>query len=144
MKKAGYSVIIIIVLILGFFISIPVVNNVCADNVRKTLLEIPLPEQTEIVGSVSNAGKFVGNGNGMQYLGAILLKSQLNLEEVKKHYSLYGEHADECIVEEGTSISFDMLVVSFSVETKEDVQYYVVYSWGDGITPFSELDIRGH
>ena len=49
---------------------------------EKELCETPLPEKTELIESISRAGKLTGNGNGMQYFGAILIRSDLSLEEL--------------------------------------------------------------
>lgn len=144
MKKKIALIGIGVALLAAFWISIPVVNNMTADKVKKELLDTPLPEHTEIMDSFSQAGKLAGNGNGMQYLGAILIKSELTLEEINAHYAQYKEHADSYVIVEGSSVSLDMTVVTFSVDIQQDEQYYVVYSWGTGIKPFSELDIRGH
>jgi len=34
--------------------------------------------------------------------------------------------------------------LSFDAELLNNKQYYIVYSWGSGIKPFSLLDIRGN
>ena len=86
MKKAKIAGICLIVLILAAFVSVPVYNNYCAYNVEKMLCETPLPEQTELIEAISQAGKLTGNGNGMQYFGAILIKSELSLEELDAYY----------------------------------------------------------
>ncbi len=144
MKKTIALIGVILAILAVFWISIPTVNNMCAASVKNALLETPLPAKTEVVGSFSQAGKMAGNGNGMQYLGAILIKSTLPLDEIKSHYTQYGDVASEYIIAEGTEVSFDMTVVAFQADLEKDAQYYVVYSWGEGIKPFSELDIRGH
>ncbi|MBQ8824665.1 MAG: hypothetical protein IJZ64_05465, partial [Ruminococcus sp.] len=77
-----------------FIISIPIINNYSASKVKKELCNIPLPSNTEIIESISKAGKLVGNGNGMQYFGAILIKSNLSLQELKNYYSQYKKSVD--------------------------------------------------
>ena len=69
-------------LLIGGVISIPLINNHTAYKVEKELCETPLPEKTELIESISRAGKLTGNGNGMQYFGAILIRSDLSLEEL--------------------------------------------------------------
>lgn len=73
--------------------------NYCAYNVEKMLCETPLPEQTELIEAISKAGKLTGNGNGMQYFGAILIKSELSLEELETYYSDYRSNEWEYLVE---------------------------------------------
>ena len=89
MKKTKIAGICLIVLILAAFVSVSVYNNYCAYNVEKMLCETPLPEQTELIEAISQTGKLTGNGNGMQYFGAILIKSELSLEELETYYSDY-------------------------------------------------------
>ena len=135
-----------IVLILAAFVSVPVYNNYCAYNVEKMLCETPLPEQTELIEAISQAGKLTGNGNGMQYFGAILIRSDLSLEELDAYYSRYRSNEWECLVkiQEGQSIEgIDHGTLQFAEEIK-DRGYYIVYSWGSGNSLLDELDIRGH
>ncbi|MGN1179921.1 MAG: hypothetical protein ACI4SD_01815 [Suilimivivens sp.] len=129
-----------------FMVSVPIVNDYTALRTAKELEKIPMPEQTELVECISRAGKLVGNGNGMQFLGCILIKSNLTLEELKAYYSAYAEKEWECVVEKQTTqeLQFlDHVNILFDTEIKED-NYYIVYSWGEGMEFFSEFDIRGH
>ena len=99
-----------------------------------------------MIESLSQAGKLTGNGNGMQYFGAILIRSELSLEELDAYYSDYRSNEWECLVEtqEGQSIEvIDHGTLQFAKEIK-DSGYYIVYSWGSGNSLLEELDIRGH
>ena len=99
-----------------------------------------------MIESLSQAGKLTGNGNGMQYFGAILIRSDLSLEELDAYYSGYRSNEWECLVEtqEGQSIEvIDYETLQFSEEIKGSC-YYIVYSWGSGKSLLEELDIRGH
>ena len=148
MKKYTKNIIIVLVLLLLMFsISIPIVNNISAYLVASELKEIPLPERTEYIDSVSKAAKMTGNGNGMQYMGAILVESELSLKELDEYFADYRTEEWECIVEaqEGQNVNcVEHGTLSFDEKMSSDKQYYIVYSWGSGIEPFSELDIRGH
>ena len=147
MRKTVKIIGIVIVLsLIGFMVSVPMVNDCSALRTARELEEIPLPEQTEYIESISKAGKLVGNGNGMQFLGGILVKSDLTLEELEAYYSAYAEREWECVVEKQTAqeLQFlDHVNISFDTKIKED-NYYIVYSWGEGMEIFSEFDIRGH
>lgn len=105
-----------------------------------------MPEKTKIIDSVSLAGKLVGNGNGMQYFGAILLKSKLSLNDLEDYYSVYQKNDWSYVVEAQKTQIIEMVEhsrISFS-EKIDDEGYYIVYSWGDGPEILEELDIRGH
>ena len=99
-----------------------------------------------MIESLSQAGKLTGNGNGMQYFGAILIRSELSLEELETYYSDYRSNEWEYLVEiqEGQSIKvIEHKALQFSEEI-EDSGYYIVYSWGSGNSLLKELDMRGH
>ena len=146
MKKLKLVGILVAVVLIGGVISISFINNNIAYKVEKELCETPLPEKTELIESISRAGKLTGNGNGMQYFGAILIRSDLSLEELDAYYSGYRSNEWECLVEtqEGQSIEvIDHETLPFSEEIKGS-GYYIVYSWGSGKSLLEELDIRGH
>ncbi len=146
MKKLKLAGMLAAVVLIGGVISISFINNNIAYKVEKELCETPLPEKTELIESISRAGKLTGNGNGMQYFGAILIRSDLSLEELDAYYSGYRSNEWECLVEtqEGQSIGvIDHETLQFSEEIK-DSGYYILYSWGSGNSLLEELDIRGH
>ncbi len=135
---------ILVLLLLSFIISIPLVNNYSARCVENELLDIPLPSDTEFVESISEAGKLVGNGNGMQYFGAILVKSELSLDELTEYYNGYNKNI-MVKKQNGNSIEFiEHGVLAFESEINGSDSYYTVCMFGDGIAPFSHLDLRGH
>ena len=82
----------------------------------------------------------------MQYIGGILIKSGLSLQELKSYYSQYATNGWECIVEKQTDKQISFIehgTISFNSDINGD-NYYVVYSWGSTNSIFSELDLRGH
>ena len=146
MKKLKLVGILAAVVLIGGVISIPLINNQTAYKVEKELCETSLPEKTELIESLSQAGKLTGNGNGMQYFGAILIRSDLSLEELDAYYSGYRSNEWECLVEtqEGKTIEvIDHGTLQFSEEIK-DSGCYIVYSWGNGNSLLEESNIRGH
>lgn len=84
--KVILSVFIITILIF-FFLSI--INDYTSKQVTKDLLQVPLPEKTDVIEEFSRSGKLEGNGNGMQFFGAILIQSDLSLEELNEYYTDY-------------------------------------------------------
>lgn len=142
---------VIIVLIVVFaFLSVcgvaPIVNNHTAKKTAYELVQLPLPNSTELIETVYKAGKLVGCGNGMQYFGAILIESELSLEELKEYYLQFVDSEWECVVEH--QVDADVKIIEHGALTfKTDVEgenYYIIYSWGHGNEFFSEFDIRGH
>lgn len=146
MKKVVLIILTVFFLgIIGLIVSIPIVNNIISDKVAADVKSTPLPEGTEYIEKFSKAGKVVGNGNGMQYLGGILIKSDLPLESIQKYYQQYTDKDYEYIVEKqsGNNIS---VIEHGNLKLKSDVEgddYYIVYSWGGYYGFWSEFDIRG-
>lgn len=141
-KSVGISAAIVLT---GAVFSVPLINNHIAGQVETELCETPLPEGTELIESLSKAGKLNGNGNGMQYFGGILISSNLSLEELNDYYSDYRSSDWEYLVEvqEGQRVR---AIEHGGVYFSEEIQgsgYYIVYSWGSGNDLLEELDIRG-
>lgn len=145
MKKIIKIILIIILTLpLAFLLLVPLANNYSAAKVANRLKNIPLPEKTEYIDSVSAAGKLIGNGNGMEYLGAILIQSELSEDDLNQYYA---EEDGDCWVsaQKGKYIDFiEHGTVFFSGDMLPDKQYYIVCAWGEGIEPFTMFDLRGH
>ncbi len=147
MKKLLITIILIVVIIfLSVLVAAPIVNDNIAKKTADKLVDLPLPSNTEFIETVYLAGKLVGNGNGMQYFGAILIKSGLSLEELKEYYLKFAKDEWECMVER--QIDTDIKIIEHrKVTFKTNVEgenYYIIYSWGSNNTIFHEFDIRGH
>lgn len=138
MKKILIPICVIAVLVCFVAVFIPLSNDRAAENIAKQL-ESSVPADTVIIESVSKAGKLTGNGNGMQYFGAVLIKSGLTPDELSDFYS-------GAVVKKQTSQKIEVIEhVSLSFETVIDGDnYYIVYKFGDSSLPFANLDIRGH
>ena len=88
---------VITALIIGFAVSIPIVNDSVARDVEMRLLDLPLPAGAERIDSMSQAGRIVGNGNGMQYFGALLIRSDDSADELQRFYTDHQEAIDLAI-----------------------------------------------
>lgn len=138
------TMVFIAVLLLFFAVVVPIVNNAIALGVEKDLKKLSLPEKTELVESTSLAGKMIGNGNGMQYLGAILIKSDLSLDALQAYYADYDGTVEP-------QLNADVRVamnkeLSFR-HAEYGAGYYIVYRWGDApdwIQDWLDTDLRGH
>ena len=118
------------------------VNDAYAARAEKKLKQLPMPQHTEYVESFSKAGKLSGNGNGMQYYCAMLITSELTLQQLQDHYGQY----DNCYVYEQNTAGIDELhgSIRFNTDPVPDNAYRVEL-WGDS-PPwfFTDFDIRGH
>lgn len=146
MKKRTIIIVTIVVVFLVFLVCIPIVNDGIAKKITEKIKDTDIPNNSEYAESFSAAGKLVGNGNGMQYFGGILIKSELSLEELKTYYSQFAQNEWEYIVENQTCRNVQIIehgILTLSTDIEGD-NYFIVYSWGDNDTVFDELDIRGH
>ena len=153
--KKLFTVLISAVIILPAvsYCLITVANNRIADKIEAELIEYPLPENTALVDSVSVAGKLVGSGNGMQYMGAILIESRLTEEELRDYYCSDLDHVE---VRKQKTAKIDFINsgdYSFSGFFDDDGKtYYSISCWdakrsetyGDFIACLLDLDIRAH
>ena len=148
LKFTGLVIVLLIILsITACAISISFANDYSADKTAKEIKEIPLPENTEFVELISRAGKFTGNGNGMQYFGAMLIKSDLSLAELDEYYSAYRENEWDYVVEVQDSREVECIEHShiwFSTDVEPSESYYIVYSWGSAVSSLGDFDLRGH
>lgn len=159
MKKKWLYIFIPIVALLitlspiAAYFGIVAANNGIANHVEKELKSYPLPEDAILFDSVSLTGKLVGNGNGMQYMGSILLISDLTEEEL---YEYYSQSFDYVEVRKQESQVIDFINVSgYSFELFGDPNHHDHYSvtcWGSpkdiGLGEFAtvllNMDLRGH
>ncbi|MDE7288955.1 MAG: hypothetical protein K2N71_05550 [Oscillospiraceae bacterium] len=147
MKKVLVIVVLTIAIIFSsVLIAAPIINDSIAEKTANEIVDLPLPNSTEFIEYIYKAGKLVGNGNGMQYFGAILIKSELSLDELKEYYLEFADSEWKFIVE--NQINTDVRTIEHGKLTfKTDIDgnnYYIVYSWGNNNTIFHEFDIRGH
>lgn len=142
--------IILAALLLLIALVIPIVNNAIALGVERELKTLPLPADTRCVESISIAAKVSGNGNGMQYYGALLLESELSLEKLQAHYAAYaGDRMNFAIVkpQEGQQLPGVDHPYTFTSVLEEGKAYYGVYGYDYSekvLQGWLNMDIRGH
>lgn len=145
-------IILFILLIIGLPLYIVLMNNEIANRTTEELANTQLPENTQMVDTISIAGKVSGNGNGMQYFGAVLLKTDLSEEELDTYYQQYRGNSSKFLIKKQETEKIEVIdkpgyyFQTFNEEDKE--KYYILYSYGsaDGIflEELLELDLRGH
>ena len=152
MKKAKRRFLFLVIVIIASYIGIVITNNAIADKVEKDLVAYPFPANTELIDSISIAGKLTGNGNGMQYMGAILVDSDLNEKELKEYYNLRFDYIE---VRKQESATLDFIHPGYSFDDFPETQegaYYSITCWddnrretfGDLIAGVLDFDFRGH
>ena len=135
----GTAAVVLVLAVLGFILAVPAVNDSLAQATAAEVKAAGLPENTTFIESFSGANKYVGNGNGIQYLGGMLIKSSLTADELRAFYPDFFVD-----VQAGKSLGF---IEHGKLELESDVKgngYYIVYKWDERDTIFADLDLRGH
>ena len=134
------------VALIALILSIPIVNNRAAERTRDALLRAPLPQGATLVDSLSAAGKLTGNGNGMQYFGAILIESEMTLDELNAYYEPFRAGEWDFRLEE--QVGRDIGVIengNYAFEkVASDNSAYILYSWGDCDYFLRNWDLRAY
>lgn len=161
LKKIGLSLLVtplvIIVLFVSLFLIIPLVNNVNLSKFEKQFSKHQLPPETTIVEKESILGKLNGNGNGLDFLAAILVDSSLSVDELTSYYTketfknakrsgeypvitevlpVTGAAVDSVHLEHG-SLTFDALK---DIADYSGYYFIILYDGGYG----ASFDLRGH
>ena len=86
MKRLIAAIAALIALFALAQLTVFIVNDRIAAGLERRLLSAALPQDARIIGSKSTAGKKLGNGNGMQRFGAMLVESGLGDYELVRLY----------------------------------------------------------
>ena len=140
------SIIAIMVLSIVGYIGIVITNDCVANRIEKNLQAYELPANTVLVDSLSVAEKLVGNGNGMQYMGCLLVESELSQEELEAHYRAAFDFIE---VHELAGAQLDFIRPSYSFagfSPEEGKTYYAVacFDTSGKLPDILDFDIRGH
>lgn len=160
LKKVFIGVILTPLVICSLFVALlfinPVVNNIRLGFFASQINEGHLPEKTVIVEKEASCGKLNGNGNGMDYLSATLIKSELSMDKLKQHF-LSIPYRPARIINK-YDVEIEVLPAMYMLESlyyergeiyfeelrsKKDYSgYYIVIIYDGGYS--SGFDIRGH
>ena len=146
-----------VALIAIVFISVVIIyvaNDSIAKGLEKQLLACEHPTGIEIIDSISVAGKMEGNGNGMQWFGIMLIKSDMSEDALGEWYEKQlstGENEYISVLKQETSKVFEYGRWHFKNYSDEE-NYYQVRLVRYSIVGFEESvwesilnsDLRGH
>lgn len=148
---------VLVLLFISLFFINPIINDFRLNNFAKQLKEYPLPDKTYIVEAQSVCGKLNGNGNGMDYFACILIKSELDIDKIKEHYSNAvlrparrgKDHKVKVMVDYVTSPKVESDLIEHRKIYFEKIKkindysgYYYVMAYDGGY--FSGFDLRGN
>lgn len=87
MKKV--FIIIGIIFFIIFILACPyIINNITLSNFSKQLFSVSLPSDSILIEKKALCGKLIGNGDGMDFLAVMLIKSSKDLDELQEHFSV--------------------------------------------------------
>lgn len=135
-----------LLLMLGGCATIVLQNDAAARAVADRLVALPLPPGAERVAVASRAGKLVGNGNGMQYLGAMLIRSEADPEAIIAFYDAQADIGSGITVTRSVALEESEISVAAGIlGVSGRADEYVVSAWGAAPSWFhADFDLRGH
>ena len=132
---------IIILAWISFYFVIPVVTDIYAANLANDIKKLSLPENTELIDSFSLAANFAGTGNATDIFGAIIIKSELSLEQLQAHYAHYSvEPQTEDII----NVIHGQFKFNIKNETTPLINHYIVYAFANPPEFLRLFDYRGN
>ena len=147
MKKFIKIIIVLLLLPLLFDFAVMFVNDIIANKPEKELINVPLPEKTQLVESNSVAAKLYGNGNGMQYIGQLLVTTELTEEELRDYYNGLNEEIQ--VKKQNSSVIYEYFPKQAFKKYDETKNNYMVelvrFNPGTSLLwKILDWDIRGH
>ncbi|WP_026517785.1 hypothetical protein [Butyrivibrio sp. MC2021] len=143
------AVVLFALLLINIMIT-PLMNNLGAKKEMDRIKDTPLPDRSELVETFYLAGNLNGSGNKMNFYGAVVIRSELSLEEIDKHYSAYRKGKYDMLVQHQASQQLEDIERNYGFDDTVDAdvsdgKYYLVYTWGNGIAPYNHLvDLRAN
>ncbi len=140
-------VLAVVLLVLGF--AVPITNNALAMGVARELSSLSLPPDTVIVEKTSMAGRMLNSHDSVQYIGAVLIKSDRSLDELKACISSQFEDSSQapivCRIQGQTLDIRDDVAMTFRESVGESGYYavYLVRTGGYAAQWYLDLDTRG-
>lgn len=134
---------IVALLLLSFLFFIPMINHGISHNLEHQLLNHPIPEHSIVLESSSSSGRFIGNGNGIQYLAVILIETELYKQDLENYYSEYS-------VTNIKSSDFDDLgfnntkIFSKNYSKDKENKLFAIYVLKASTNAFYDFDVNGH
>lgn len=137
-KLFAYIVCFVFVLIAAFFVVPIAINNIIAMDVERDIKKLPLPQDTQLcetqhLAADCNCFGINGSENGTYCCGAALIKSDLQLSELKEHYNALSSKERWYNVVHKTDNKPFYEFMEFSHKVDNSGNYYVVYAFGKNL-----------
>jgi hypothetical protein len=149
----GGSLLALVLLIIAVSALGPLYNDSVLNSFSQQLYNCSLPEETVLVEKHKICGKLNGNGDGMDFLACILIKSEKTINELEKHFeslefkgaktsSKMAEIQILTVMEPELKTEYlENGEITFSLINSSDQKYYAIVIYDGGYWNF--FDGRG-
>lgn len=143
--------------ILSLYLIVPIYNNFQLSRFSRQLWNLEFPQGVIVLEEDKENGKLNGNGNSMDYLACVLVKSEKTQDELQeflegKKFHCARDDEGECRDIEVVKVESDILqskylehetiTFEFLSDETEFQDYYALIIYDGGYD--SSFDIRGH
>ena len=143
--------------ILSLYLIVPIYNNFQLSRFSRQLWNLEFPQGVVVLEEDRENGKLNGNGNSMDYLACVLVKSEKTQDELEeflesKKFYCARDDEEECRDIEVVKVESDILqskylkhgtiTFEFLSDETEFQDYYALIIYDGGYD--SSFDIRGH
>jgi hypothetical protein len=156
LRKILVFIIIVILIIISPFIITRQLNNISSSNYAKQLYNCPLPSKTSLIAKESDCGNLGSAGNHMDFIAALLIQSNLSLDELESYYNNYAfkpaktSSSKDHITKNGAGVwhakeflSSQEIRKKYFTNIQIKPNYYIVII-ADYNYPTSIFELRGH
>lgn len=129
--------------VIGTYVWVHSSNNATAQHIEEQLLALPLPPGTELVDSAWAAQRLAPAGNGMEYAGALLLRSERGLDELEAFYENQAG-APRVTASNDELLGRQTLLFDADHDLSQPDFYLVIARAEPESRGLRDLDLRGH
>lgn len=151
LKRVILSIAALALVIVALAVSPYVYDNVYLSGMERGISKVDNVDGVDVLETKGICGRLNGNGNGMQFLAAALIKVDdgVDTEDIIEQAEASCKSASYCKVMEydGGELSCQELErgrLTFESEIDDTASYYILYVYGANNSLLSSLDIRGH
>ncbi len=150
MKSTLITILIVLLLAGGVSSSIIGIskNDKYVSDLTNDLQNSKTPEKTEVVEVQSFVGKLSNSselkGKGVQYFSSVLIKSELDEDQLTDYYSTLLVDGHNCNIQKQTSKIISQITeknAKFNTDVNSS-DYYIVYIWDTNDDFFNIMDFR--
>jgi len=150
--KVLIAILVVLALCISPFVIAPIANNIKAQSFISEVKKSAFPASTEVLEVVGGVGNTSGTGNHVELLAAVLVKSDLTLEQLRDYYRADSIENDYVLnnaiiqVTETTQTTSSMDILNLTFKNFENISsddnLYIIQKIESAV--FSTFDLRGN